>query len=312
MDQSYWISSWIENKKQYPKLQKEESTEIAIIGGGLTGLTTAYYLTKEGREVMVLEKDKICNHTSGNTTAKITSQHGLFYYYLLQSLGKEQAKQYLEANQQAIENIANIIEEEKIECDFERQDAYVFTQKQEEIEKLKKEVEALDYLGFESEFVEQIEVPIKDKQKEEKEDQINIQKKVLGAVKFKNQAQFNPCLYAQGLANKIEERKGKIYENTKVIEVKKVEEGYEIITEEGKIKAEKVVIASHYPIVNAPGFYFMKMYQVTSYLIAVETKEPLFKGMYINSEDPTISLRTAKQGEKRLLLIGRNGPQNRC
>jgi len=90
------------------------------------------------------------------------------------------------------------------------------------------------------------------------------------------------------------------------------EEGYEIITEEGKIKAEKVVIASHYPIVNAPGFYFMKMYQVTSYLIAVETKEPLFKGMYINSEDPTISLRTAKQGEKRLLLIGRNGPQNRC
>lgn len=304
MDQSYWISSWIENKKQYPKLQNEESAEIAIIGGGLTGLTTAYYLSKAGKEVIVLEKDKICNHTSGNTTAKITSQHGLFYHYLLQSVGKEQAKQYLETNEQAIENIANIITEENIECDFERQDAYVFTQKKEEVEKLKKEVQALDYLGFESEFVEQIEVPIKDKQKEEKEDQINIQKKVLGAIKFKNQAQFNPCLYAQGLANKIEERKGKIFENSKVIEVKKAEKGYEIITEEGKIKAEKVVIASHYPIINAPGFYFMKMYQVTSYLIAVETKETLFEGMYINSEDPTISLRTAKQGDKKLLLVG--------
>lgn len=304
MDQSYWISSWIENKKQYPKLQKEETAEIAIIGGGLTGLTTAYYLTKAGKDVILVEKDSICNHTSGNTTAKITSQHGLFYNYLLQSVGKEQAKQYLEANETAIQKIENIIKEENIECDFERQDAYVFTQKQEEVEKIKKEVEALEYLGFHSEFVETIEVPIKEKQKEEKEDKINIQKKVLGAIKFKNQAQFNPCLYAQGLASKIEERSGKIYENSKVIDIKKEGKGYEIQTEEGKLKAEKVVIASHYPIISLPGFYFMKMYQATSYLIAVETKEPLFQGMYINSEDPTISLRTAKWGEKRLLLVG--------
>ena len=137
MDKSYWISSWIENKKEYPKLQEETETEIAIIGGGLTGLTTAYYLTKAGKEVILLEKDKICNHTSGNTTAKITSQHGLFYSYLIQSLGKSQAKQYLDANEMAIKNIANIIEEEKIECDFEWQDSYVFTQSEQEVEKIK-------------------------------------------------------------------------------------------------------------------------------------------------------------------------------
>lgn len=304
MDQSYWISTWKENKKEYPKLKEEKQTEIVIIGGGLTGLTTAYYLTKAGKKVILLEKDKICSHTSGNTTAKITSQHGLFYNYLLQSVGRKEAKQYLEANEKAIENIANIIKEENIECDFEWQDSYVFTQKQEDVEKIKKEVEALEYLGFKSEFTENIEVSIKEKQKEENKEHINIQKKVLGAIKFKNQAQFNPCLYAQGLANKIEERKGQIFENSKVIDIKKEAEGYEVITEEAKIKAEKVVIASHYPIINAPGFYFMKMYQVTSYLIAVETKEPLFEGMYINSEDPTISLRTAKMGDKRLLLVG--------
>lgn len=304
MDQSYWISSWIENKKDYPKLQEERKTEIAIIGGGLTGLSTAYYLTKAGKKVIVIEKDKICSHTSGNTTAKITSQHGLFYNYLLQSVGRKEAKQYLEANEKAIQNIANIIEEEKIECDFEWQDAYVFTQKQEDVEKIKKEVQALEYLDFPCEFVENIEVPIKEKQKEENQNHINIQKKVLGAIRFSNQAQFNPCLYAQGLANKIEEREGQIFENSKVMEVKKEGENYEIITEEGKIKAKAVVIASHYPIINLPGFYFMKMYQVTSYLIAVETKEPLFEGMYINSEDPTISLRTAKMGDKRLLLVG--------
>lgn len=304
MDQSYWVSTWIEKKKEYPKLQEKKQADIVIIGGGLTGLTAAYYLTKVGKEVILLEKDKIYNHTSGNTTAKITSQHGLFYSYLLQSVGRTEAKQYLQANEEAIQNIAKIIEEEKIECDFEWQDAYVFTQKQEEVEKLKKEVEALEYLGFPAEFVENIPVPIKEKEKQESKDSINIQKKVLGAIRFKNQAQFNPCLYAQGLADKIEERKGKIFENTKVVDIKKQGDDYEILTEEVSIKAKQVIIASHYPMINAPGFYFMKMYQVTSYLIAVETKEPLFEGMYINSEDPTISLRTAKHGEKRLLIVG--------
>lgn len=304
MDKSLWIDSIKESRKTYDKLKESKTAEICIIGGGLTGLTTAYYLTKAGKEVILLEKDKIGGSTSGNTTAKITSQHGLFYNYLLQSVGKTKAKEYLEANEKAIQDIEDIIKEENIECDFERQDAYVFTQKQEEVEKIKKEVEALEYLGFKSQFLENIGVPIKEKQKEENSEHINIQKKVLGAIQFKNQAQFNPCFYAQGLANKIEERSGKIFENSKVIDVKKEGDRYEIITEEGKVNAKIVVIASHYPIINAPGFYFMKMYQVTSYLIAVETKEPLFEGMYINSEDPTVSLRTAKLGNKRLLLVG--------
>ena len=304
MDKSYWISSWIENKKEYPKLEKETKVDTVIVGGGLTGLSTAYYLTKEGKDVILLEKDKICNHTSGNTTAKITSQHGLFYSYLIQSLGKTYAKQYLDANEEAIKNIANIIEEEKIDCDFEWQDAYVFTQKNEEVQKIKKEVQSLKNLDFDAEFIENIEVPFKEKESIEDNEYINVEKKVLGAIKFKKQAQFNPCLYAQGLANKIEERNGKIYENTKVIDIKKESNNYEIITEDTKIKARNVVIATHYPIINAPGFYFMKMYQVTSYLIAVETNEELFEGIYINSEDPTVSLRTAKYKDKRLLIVG--------
>ena len=92
MNNSYWTSTIIENKKKYPKLDKKIEADITIIGGGLTGITTAYYLTKSGVKVTLLEKDKIANHTSGNTTGKITSQHGLFYNYLLQSVGKEQAK----------------------------------------------------------------------------------------------------------------------------------------------------------------------------------------------------------------------------
>ena len=292
MDNSYWISTIEQNKKEYSKLQDKIEAEITIIGGGLTGLTTAYYLTKLGKNVVLLEKDKICNHTSGNTTGKITSQNDLFYDYLIQSVGKEQARQYLYANEQAIQNISKIIEEEKINCDFEWQDSYVFAQTEKTMKKLKQEQKALEYLDFKnSELIEKI-VP-------------NIN--AIGAIKFKNQAQFNPCLYALGLANKIEERGGKIYENTKVIDVKREENNYEIMTEEGKVKSKIVIVATHYPIINFPGFYFMKMYQETSYIIAIETKEKVFDGMYKSAENEEISLRTAKYNDKRLVLIAGMG-----
>lgn len=258
MDKSYWIASTT-NETEYKKLDKNIDAEIAIIGGGLTGLTTAYYLSKQGKKVVVLEKDKICNHTSGNSTAKITSGHGLFYDYLINLVGREKAREYPDANEQAILNIMKIIKEEKIECDLELQDAYIFTQKKEYLEEIEKEVNALITLGYPAEFVKDKEIPINkvldDKNKLDKENGI---KNILGAVKYKNQAQFNPYLYGIGLAKKIEEYGSKIYENTKVEDIKKKENYYEIITEGAKVKAEKIVIATHYPIINVPRFLFFK------------------------------------------------------
>lgn len=281
---SYWTNSV--EKHKYGKLEEDIKAQVCIIGGGLTGLTTAYYLSKEGLEVTIVEKSEICSHTSGNTTAKITSQHGIFYKYLIDSVGEEQAKQYLKANEKAIKNIEKIIEEENIECDFEHQDAYVYTQSNQELKKIQDEIKALHSLGFNSEYVEKIEAPIQ----------------ILGAIKFKNQAQFNPVKYAKGLAEAITKRGGKIYENSKVIDVKSQDGRYKIITENGNvIQSKYVVLATHYPIINMPGFYFMKMYQSTSYVIAVDPKEDIFSGMYINSETPTLSLRTTKNG---LVLFG--------
>lgn len=280
MDKSYWIQSSMNERKPNEQLKENIETEVCVIGGGLTGLTTAYYLSKQGKDVVVLEKDKICNHASGNTTAKITSQHGIFYKYLIDSLGIESAKQYLHANEKAIKNIEEIVKSENIECEFEKQDAYVFTQKQEQLEKIKQEVEALNKLDFDAEFVDKIELPIE----------------ILGAIRFKNQAQFNPCKYALGLENAI---KGKIYENTKVTGLERQGDEYVVITEEAKVKAKYVVIASHYPIINAPGYYFMKMYQVSSYLIAIKTNSK-FNGMYINAEEPTLSFRMAGD----MVLVG--------
>ena len=137
---SYWIESTKNMEKNYNKLNENIETDICIIGAGITGSLVAYYLSKEGKNVVLLEKDKVCEKTSGNTTAKITSQHGLFYNYLLQSDGLEFAKKYYEANENSIKNIENIVKNENIDCDFEKQDAYIFTQKEDEIKKNKSRI----------------------------------------------------------------------------------------------------------------------------------------------------------------------------
>ena len=285
---SYWIESTKNMEKNYNKLNENIETDICIIGAGITGSLVAYYLSKEGKNVVLLEKDKICEKTSGNTTAKITSQHGLFYNYLLQSDGLEFAKKYYEANENSIKNIENIVKNENIDCDFEKQDAYIFTQKEDEIKKIKAEFDAVKKIGGIAEFTAKCSLPFS----------------VQGAIKFPNQAQFNSRKFVIELLNKIEKNgRLKIFENSKAIDVKKDKDMYKIYTKDNYVKAKYVILACHYPIINAPGFYFFKMYQSRSHAIAIEAETDFFEGMYINSELPTKSFRTIKYGDKRLLVI---------
>lgn len=284
---SYWIESTKNIEKKYLELKNDIETDVCIIGGGLAGISSAYELAKAGLKVVVLERDQIGKKTTGNTTGKITSQHGLFYKYLAESEGDEFAKKYLNANEQAIKNIKSIINTEKIECDFEYQDAYVYTQKQEEISKINEELRILKKLEFNCEVVNETELPFE----------------VLCAIKFSNQAQFNVRKYLLGLADYIENSKGKIFENSKVYDLKKDIDGYLTYCNNVCVKSKYVIIASHYPIINSPGFYFLKMYQSMSYAIAIETNQDIFNGMYINSEVPTKSFRNIKDGDKRLVLI---------
>ena len=149
-------SLWIENTKhdiKFPKLEKDIKTEVCVIGAGLLGLTTAYYLSKNNIEVTLVEAEsEIGIKTSGNTTGKITSQHGLFYDHLIKDYGEKFAEKYLEANQHAITNIKNIIDENNIECDFSWQDNYVYAIKEDEVEQIKNEVKAVKSLGFDLEI----------------------------------------------------------------------------------------------------------------------------------------------------------------
>ena len=282
---SYWNE--FEKERKYPKLTQDITADVAIIGGGLTGIQTAYYLQNRGYKVVVLEKDKICFGTSGGSTGKITSQHGLLYKYLEDSNGINFAKKYYEANEEAKENISKIIEKEKIECDFERKNAYVFTEIEDEVLKIKEEIETSKKLGANAEFVTEIDLPID----------------ILGAIKFENQAEFDPVKYCYGLSKIIIKNGGEIYENSKVIETVEDDGNYNIMTKEGIVKAKYMVITTRYPIIRFPGYYFIKMYQSTSYAILVDTHTDLnLKGYYINEETPKLSFRRVKSGDKNLLL----------
>lgn len=280
---SYWINSE-KNKEKYNKVEKNIETDICIIGGGITGISTAYYLTKENLKVTVLDMGKIGFQTTGNSTAKITSQHGLFYKDLKDSKGEDFARLYYDANEDAIKNIKKIVEKEKIQCDLECQSAYVLAANREEVQKVKDEVEVVRGFGGHAEYLEREDI-----------DKNLLILNPLAAIRFKNQAQFNSYKYTIELAKICKNLGANIYENTKVVDVRNEKDYYYLETEDGyKIKAKYLVITTKYPIINMPGFYFMKMYQSTSYGISIPVKEKLFDGMYITSTNPKVSLRMAK------------------
>lgn len=285
---SYWIDSVPNILEEHKSLDDDLEVDVCIVGGGITGITCAYLLSKHGFKVALLEKDLLACKTTGNTTGKITSQHGLFYKYLIDTFGFDSAKSYLDANEFAIKNIKEIIKTNNIDCDFSIQDAYVYTQDEKEIQKIKDEVKAVNSLGFNSEFVANIPLPISD---------------VKGAIRFPSQAQFHPRKYLTALCEIIKENNGDIFENSRVYDVKNEKDSYIAYTKNNKVKSKYVILATRYPIINFPGFYFLKMYQEMSYIIGVETNSKLFDGMYISNGSPTLSFRTTDYNGKQLLLI---------
>ncbi len=281
-----------QNNRKFRTLEQNIETDVCVIGGGIAGMSVAYYLAKEGKKVAVLEKDRICSKTSGGTTGKITSQHHLFYNYLIQSQNKDFAKKYLKANEEAIQNIEEIIQTEKIDCDFERKSAFVWTKNLDKLQMIKAEVDSVKSLGKNPKFTNEIE----------------ILGKIEGAIEFENQAQFHPVKYVNGLAKSILENGGEIFENTKVVEYQKRDKEFTILAEAGgntkQVKAKYVVVCTRYPIFNVPGFYFLKMYQELEYGIAIKTDTKL-KGMYVSVEVPTISFRDYEEnGENYILIVG--------
>ena len=295
INKSLWIAD--SNPTNYPALTNDETADVCIVGGGIVAAVTAYLLAKNNVSVIVLEKDRICMGVTANSTAKLTSQHGLFYKYLENEYGLEFAKKYLESNEEGIKLAEKIINDENIDCNFEKKDAYVFAPNESELNKIKDEVETVNKIGFNAEFVQNVNIPVE---------------KVLGAIKFPNQAQFNSRKYTVELFDRSVKLGVKIFENSKVEKIEHNLDSYSVNANGFNVLAKKVLIASHYPIKNFPGMYFSKMYQDKSYAIAVDTKtdnnnDKIIDGMFIQSCTPAISFRTAKYNEKELLVVAGAG-----
>lgn len=259
-----------------PQLSDNLETDVAVIGGGMAGILIAYFLSQEGKEVVVFEASRIGSGQSRNTTAKISSAHNLIYDKLIHELGLEKARQYALANQKAIKVYQNLIDKFQIECYYEELPAYLYSI--EQTESLEAEVRAAQKLGIHAEFTTETELPFP----------------VKGAAKFYGQAQFHPLKFLEAMASQLT-----IYENTKVKSV----EGNELITDSYVVHAKHIVFASHYPFINVPGYYFMRMHQERSYVLALE-KGAKMNGMYLGiDEGHSFSFRNYDE----LLLIGGSG-----
>ena len=257
-------------KVHFDTLDGNKRTDVLIIGGGVAGILCAYKLKNAGIDCILTEATEICDGITQNTTAKITLAHGLIYDKMIRRFGKEKAKLYIEAQIKAMKEYSVLCS--KIDCDYEVRDNYIYSLTNRKI--IEKEIEALNLLGTKATPSTPQELPFL----------------VAGAVRVMEQAQFNPLKFLYAIAKDLP-----IYEHTKVIELKP----NKAITNKGEITYKKLIIATHFPILNKHGLYPLKLYQHRSYVIALENAK-LVNGMYVDEKSTGLSFRS--YGD--ILLLG--------
>jgi Glycine/D-amino acid oxidases (deaminating) len=253
-------------------LTTDLSVDVCVIGAGMAGLLTAYFLQEIGFKAVVIDADRIAGGVTQNTTAKITSQHGLIYNKMLHGLGEEKTKEYAYANQLAIQKYKDLITQKSIDCYFETLPSYLYSL--DDAKAIEAEIEAARRAGIAADYVQDLPLPFK----------------VAGAEKFSGQAQFHPLKFIASISRELT-----IYGRTMA---QKVEENT-VFTEKGKISARFIVIATHYPFINTPGFYFMKVHQQRSYVLALRNAMQI-SGIFRDVNENGFSFRNYRD----MLLLG--------
>ena len=268
-------SIWKENNgfPVFPTLDKDLSADVLIIGGGICGILCAYMLQSMGVDYILLEADRICDKTTANTTAKITSLHGLIYGKLVNDSGVDAARLYYEVNENAINRYRTLCED--IDCDFEETESYVFTLDNKML--LEKEYSYLKQAGIDAELIYNLDIPFNAE----------------CGIKFNNQAQFNPLKFLSSICKDL-----KIYEHSRVSEMKDTT----AIANGCQVAAHRVIVTTHFPFINKHGLYFLKMYQHRSYALALKTDVSI-NGMYVNDTKYGLSLRSYKD----FVILGGEG-----
>lgn len=254
--------------------------DVLIVGAGLCGLLCAYELLERGvNDIVIIDANTIASGTTAYSTAKLTAQHGLIYGRLIRQQGIEKASQYATANQKAIERAIEIGKTLNFN-NIHRHPAFVYAKNAEQMRAIESEAKAARALGFDADITVDTELPIK----------------IEGALRFDRQAAIHPLEFAAAILNNICERGCKIYEHTKAIYPEK----NVVVTDKGKIFAEKVVISTRFPFADKRGLYFAKLYQQRSYILMLKSAQKM-NGYYVGADNTGLSFRPY---EDKLLICG--------
>ncbi|MFC2949872.1 FAD-dependent oxidoreductase [Virgibacillus sediminis] len=287
---SYWRED--RTAKRFPKLEENIEADIAVIGGGMTGILTTYMLAREGKDVVLLEGTSLLDGTTGFTTAKITAQHDAMYNQLIKTQGIKQARLYYDAQMEAMHEIEKLIKRHDIDCGYKQQDAILNAGTDRGKELLAEEKSAYDRLGIDNQMTDRTTLPFHTER----------------ALIMKNQAHFHPVKFLQAIIEEIEKLGGTIYEGTTALSTEDRSNGAIVKTkDEFEVHCNHVVMATHFPFDDKKGFYFSRLHPSRSYTLAVKTKIEVPDGMYLGIDQPSFSLRHAETGGEKVAIFGGEG-----
>lgn len=268
-DNTYWNVT--APAPDFPSLSGDVTVDVAIIGGGIVGITTARLLKDMGQRVAVIEARRVGQQVTGKSTAKMSSQHGIVYQTLEQKFGEDRARLYGEAQETGIRRIQQLASQWAVEADIEPMPAFTYTNDQSYVSQIEKEVEVAQRLGLPASL---------------EHGDIGLPFPVLAAVRFDNQAQFHPVRYVAGLAATIPGDGSHVFEGTRALDW----EPTRVVTDQGTVRARHVVMATHLPL-GQTGLYYAMAYPQAEPVIAAPIRR-VPPGMYKNAEKPGHSIRT--------------------
>ncbi|MFG3204208.1 FAD-dependent oxidoreductase [Streptomyces sp. NPDC048192] len=285
---SYWLRT--APGPDRPALSEDIDVDVAVVGAGIAGLSTAYELARAGLGVAVLEAGRVAAGVTGYTTAKLTAQHTLVYDRLRRTRGPEGARLYARSQSEAIEHAAALVDELGIDCEWETRDAYTYVRGRARVDELRAEAEAARNAGLPASFTTETGLPFP----------------VAGAVRVTGQAQFHPVKYLRAITDDLVARGGQVYEGTRVVGLQEGGEPCRLTTESGHtVTARDIVIATHYPVFDR-ALLFARLSPRRELVVAGPLNDgPDPEGMYITPEENTRSVRTAPYGAdgQRLLVV---------